>query len=89
MARPRNIAESHRRPSTRRIGHSTSTPGGATIQAMKRALQQKSVFAAVTIAAFVGGALVLTALNVSEWVFFGYIVAVWATLMYALRGRKH
>jgi hypothetical protein len=56
---------------------------------MKRALQQKSVFAAVTIAAFVGGALVLTALNVSEWVFFGYIVAVWATLMYALRWRKH
>jgi hypothetical protein len=58
------------------------------METMKQALQRKGVFAAVTIALFVGGARALTALNVSEWVFVAYIVAVWAALMYVLRWRK-
>jgi len=51
-------------------------------------LRRKPVYYTLSTGTLVGGVLLLTALNASEYVVVAYVIGVWAVLMYLLRWRS-
>jgi hypothetical protein len=55
---------------------------------VRDALRRKSVYYALSVVTLVGGVLLLKAVDAPEWAVVGYLIAVWAALMYVLRWRS-
>jgi hypothetical protein len=55
---------------------------------MRDALRRRPVYYALSVVSLVGGVLLLKAVDAPEWALVGYLIAVWAVLMYVLRWRS-